>query len=114
MTKFDVIKSHTERDIRCRAEMEYKSDSYSWGPDPFKNFRKYGLLGILVRMNDKLERLESIVASGRIEEGMCGESVEDTCRDLINYTHIFADYATEIVAEIDEPVVRKAKNHEAD
>ena len=114
MTKFDVIRSHTERDIRCRAEMEFKSDSYSWGPDPFKNFRKYGLTGILVRMNDKIERLESIVASGRIKDGMCGESIEETCRDLINYTHIFADYAAEIIDTLTLAAQDEATDDETD
>jgi hypothetical protein len=45
-------------------------------------FATFGIVGILIRMNDKMERIMSIIKNGVI---MVPESVEDTLLDLHNY-----------------------------
>jgi hypothetical protein len=58
--------------------------------DPYKNFRKRGALGFLVRMDDKLARLESFIEKGSYE--VQDESFLDTCLDLANYAILLAGY----------------------
>jgi hypothetical protein len=62
--------------------------------DPFANFRlceSAGLCstaaGILVRLSDKLSRLATFVAKGKLT--VSDESVEDTILDVINYAVLF-------------------------
>lgn len=45
--------------------------------------RKYGNPAILIRLEDKLQRLERLMLSG--EQYVKDESIEDTLRDLANY-----------------------------
>lgn len=47
-----------------------------------KNLRKYGILGIIIRMSDKMERIKNIITSGRNE---VGESVNNEFGDIIGY-----------------------------
>lgn len=66
---------------------ERKAHDYGQGEDPLANLRaarEFGLspvLGIWLRMNDKMTRLKSLSVKGRLQ---C-ESVEDTLRDLAAY-----------------------------
>jgi hypothetical protein len=65
--------------------------------DPFKNFRRRGELGFLVRMDDKLSRLEAFIEKGSFE--VADESFEDTCLDLANYSILLAGYVRAAKAE---------------
>ena len=47
-----------------------------------ENISKFGKLGVLVRLNDKIERLNSLWREGAVPEH---ESVEDTLYDIIGY-----------------------------
>lgn len=49
------------------------------------NINKFGKLGVLVRLNDKVERLNSLWHDGRIPTH---ETVEDTLYDIIGYAII--------------------------
>ena len=46
------------------------------------NLLKHGAFGIMVRMSDKMARLENLI-SGHASK--VDESIDDTCMDLINY-----------------------------
>jgi len=59
-----------------------------------KNLLRFGLLGIYIRMQDKLERIENILFTDkdnlfRYNEGIdlkeIDETIEDTYKDLLNY-----------------------------
>lgn len=52
-----------------------------------ENLIRFGDFGILVRMNDKIGRLNNLINknNGKTESKDIIESVEDTLKDLINY-----------------------------
>ncbi len=83
MTKGELLKLHGEMSSKALVLMEKKNSDYAHGSDPFKNFRRHGPFGILVRLSDKLARLETFVERGSFE--VQDESFEDTCVDAMNY-----------------------------
>lgn len=54
-----------------------------YGNNFHKRYEKYGFLTALLRLTDKMERLENIYEKGEIQ--VKDESVEDTLLDLANY-----------------------------
>lgn len=64
-----------------------KNNDYGGPVDPLKNFRKHGEYGIVVRMDDKMSRLDSFFAEKRALE-VKDESIEDTAMDLAVYAII--------------------------
>lgn len=90
MTKTELLALHDETCTKCSQIMRKKNADYSGGDnDPFSNFRIasiFGLhpvTGILLRVTDKLQRIRSFVAKGKLE--VDGESVDDACDDIVNY-----------------------------
>jgi hypothetical protein len=71
-----------------------KSSDYTGGRDPHWNFSKSlnaGIpvwKGILLRLQDKISRLESFATKDKFE--VSDESFEDTCIDLANYALLMA------------------------
>lgn len=65
---------------------EKKNHDYATENDAFRNFRDFGLLGVLVRMSDKFARLKTALVEGR--EFKVNESVIDTVTDLAVYSVI--------------------------
>ena len=63
------------RDLLIRKNHDY-GDSFS------KQFAKYGVLSGMIRMDDKMRRLETLVGG---EEAQVAESIEDTVADLAGY-----------------------------
>ena len=67
-----------------------KAADYGRGADPLANVRAAGefgvpaWLGVMVRANDKLHRIKSFVANGKL----ANESVEDSLKDLAAYSLI--------------------------
>lgn len=70
--------------------MKTKNADYAAKEDPYRNFRMFGRLGILVRMSDKLARLRTFEERGELS--VKDEQVEDTVRDLINYSILYLGY----------------------
>lgn len=79
--------------------MKRKNADYagSDGVNPFANFKRAEALGIcsteqafLVRMTDKMSRLSSFSAKGKLS--VEDESVYDTLIDMINYSILLAAY----------------------
>ena len=68
----------------CLSLAEAKNSRYAKHTDPFKNLSRGGPFGIAVRMDDKVSRLLTLTSPGNTISGL-DESIEDTCRDLINY-----------------------------
>ena len=64
--------------------MKKKNQDYATGNDPFRNFRTFGELGILVRMSDKIARLRTFLENGKFN--VADESCRDSILDLINYS----------------------------
>jgi hypothetical protein len=63
------------RDLLIRKNHDY-GDSFS------KQFTKYGVLSGMIRMDDKMRRLETLIGG---EEAQVAESIEDTVADLAGY-----------------------------
>lgn len=81
-------------EVECKAELELttrKNHDYGGHSDPFKNFRLFGELGILVRMSDKFSRLITAIHEQR-EFKVSEETIDDTIRDLSVYTKILKIY----------------------
>lgn len=76
-----------EISLECNELLISKQRDY--GP---KNILSFGELGVLVRANDKLERLKHNLWKGKVENGedvsVENESIEDTWKDLRNYAQI--------------------------
>jgi hypothetical protein len=53
---------------------------HDYGPE---NIARFGRTGLLVRMHDKIARLENLLASGRAPEN---ESINDNLFDVIGYS----------------------------
>lgn len=72
---------------QMRTTMINKNNDYSTGDDPFKNLRRHGPYGIIVRMDDKLSRLDSFTnpAYGGFSPQVT-ESLEDTAIDNAVYS----------------------------
>jgi hypothetical protein len=74
-----------------------KNTDYSQDADPFSNFRAaelYGvdpLVGLCVRMSDKMARIQSFCKSGNL----LAESVDDAFRDLVGYSVLALGMLTE-------------------
>jgi len=74
----------------CSAALELmlvKNADYASSADPFRNFRMFGGLGVLVRASDKLARLRTF--EERETFSVTDESLRDTILDLINYAVIY-------------------------
>ena len=72
-----------------------KNKDYSVDADPFKNFRFAPFVGvsvergILVRLCDKLSRVSNLLDK---EAHVKDEGIEDTLKDLINYSAILLTF----------------------
>ena len=56
-----------------------------YGPTTEETFRKFGPVSFLVRMHDKLGRLDNLFIKGDNSRKVRDESVRDTLMDLANY-----------------------------
>lgn len=76
---FDNVVAFTEKAIEFSKTFYRKQKDYG-----SNNISKFGELGVLVRSNDKIERLNTIIMSGEAEN----EPLEDTWKDLCIYAMI--------------------------
>jgi hypothetical protein len=88
-----LARLHFELCEEARLLMEKKNHDYANEKDPFANFRMFGVLGVAVRMGDKLSRLTSFLQNGELS---VDESLRDTVLDLINYSVIFLAMVYEV------------------
>lgn len=91
MTKKEYFDFHRAMCDRMCEVTAAKNSDYSNGLDPFRNFRKYGAKGFLVRIDDKISRLESLLEKD-LNAAVENESFEDTCLDLANYALLLAGF----------------------
>ena len=60
----------------------YIAKNLDYGDSFSKLYRKFGLISTVIRLSDKINRLESLVNGERQVED---ESIHDTLEDIINY-----------------------------
>lgn len=95
MKREQLLELHTKMTSQAKVLMQKKNHDYTEGaekPDALHNFRQFGAFGIVVRMGDKLSRLESITKGNKMQ---VAESAEDTLLDLINYSVLLMAYLKE-------------------
>lgn len=81
---------HTKTCAAALDLMRTKNEDYAAADDPYRNFRTFGRYGILVRLSDKLARLRTFEERGVLS--VKDESIEDTIRDIINYSILYLGY----------------------
>ncbi len=79
----DLIRQMFESDVDL---LKRKGLDYAGGLDCLANLREYGLLGIVIRLNDKISRLKSLTHVNR--PACFDESIDDTFRDIANYAYL--------------------------
>ena len=90
MTRAELLKFHEKVCAEACGLMEKKNQDYGADEDPFRNFHEWGLIGILVRLSDKMARLRTFVERGTY--AVITETVRDTAIDAINYCILFLAY----------------------
>jgi hypothetical protein len=87
-----LLNLHEQTTTRCREVMRDKNSDYTGGSqatDALANFKAskslglHPVMGLLLRMQDKIQRVRSFVADGSLR--VSGETVEDAFDDMINY-----------------------------
>lgn len=97
-TKNQLIESAEQIFDQMLDTMKAKNADYAGNGDPYKNFELVEYLGvcsaetgILVRMCDKVSRIATLI--GENKDGQVkDESVQDTLKDLANYSVILTSY----------------------
>lgn len=97
-----LLELHKKTTDAARAIMEKKNSDYCGGEQStdalanFKAARQFNLhpaTGLLLRVQDKLMRVQSFVADGQLR--VDNESVEDACDDIVNYAILLKAIFTE-------------------
>ena len=60
-----------------------KNKDYASSDDALENFKDFGFLGVVVRLNDKFKRLKNVTQNKKT--AVKDETVLDTLRDIIVY-----------------------------
>lgn len=60
----------------------YEAKNTDYGDSFSKIYQKFGLLSTVIRLTDKINRLETLIQ----KEAMVNESIEDTLIDIANYS----------------------------
>jgi len=77
-------KVHRFRSITDRMVDLYDNKNFLYGDSFARTYEKYGPVAAMVRMTDKMNRLETMLASEQADD--LGESIIDTLTDLANYS----------------------------
>jgi hypothetical protein len=99
MNRDAYLRFHENFCNASRALSAQKNNDYAGkdGEEPFANFTRVEALGIcsteqgfLVRLTDKLSRLSTLAAGGKLQ--VSDETAEDTLKDVVNYAILLAAY----------------------
>ena len=71
------------RSITDRMVELYQNKNFLYGDSFAKLYNKYGLLSSVIRLSDKVNRLEGMYGTQQVDD--LGESIIDTLTDLANY-----------------------------
>lgn len=79
-----IDKSNSFSDICEQLTDLYNRKNADYGDSFYKTFQEYGMDMVCIRLSDKLERLKKLTRGS--EQKIKDESIEDTLRDMANYT----------------------------
>lgn len=94
MTRERLFALHAELCNKALHIVRAKNQDYTSGGSPFVNFKNAevfgvpGELGLLIRVMDKLMRIQSFIHNGTL--AVKGEPVEDAILDVMNYMILLA------------------------
>lgn len=74
------------KEIHSREESLYVEKNEKYGDSFSKTFEKRGYTSAIIRLEDKLSRVDHLLSNGLMESN--GESVIDTLMDLSNYANM--------------------------
>lgn len=72
-------------DITKKMAEVYAAKNHDYGNAFGKSVEEFGLVAAAVRMNDKMERIKSLVKGQESNRCVKDETLEDTLLDLANY-----------------------------
>jgi hypothetical protein len=75
------------KDLTNKMNDIFQAKRNDYGPSTEDTFKRYGAVSLLVRMRDKLNRLDNLLVT-KISSSVNDERVEDTLLDLANYALI--------------------------
>lgn len=81
-------------EIASQMTNTYRRKNADYGDSFARSLDKYGIVAALVRISDKVNRLESLIAPGRKAQ-VKDESVQDTLLDLASYAIMASMWVTE-------------------
>jgi len=87
VNRAELTELHKKTCDKAREVQVAKNHDYAHEGDIFRNFRRYGTFGVLVRLSDKLARLDSFEENKTF--AVADEKLEDTVIDIINYATIY-------------------------
>lgn len=105
MTLEELLDIHDVLSYESRKLMYSKNSDYNANDDPLGNLRACecigvpGERGILIRMLDKIKRLDTIASGKELKVG--DEKLKDTIIDIINYGVLFYAMAGEPIVKTD-------------
>ncbi len=76
-------KVHRFRSITDRMVELYENKNFLYGDSFARTYEKYGPVAAMVRMTDKMNRLDAMLNAPQADD--LGESIMDTLTDLANY-----------------------------
>jgi len=86
----DLIRRYFEQDMDL---LKAKGHDYAGTEDCLANLKRFGLMGIIVRLSDKFSRIESLAKVGFDKAEVKSESIIDTLRDIRNYAFLAQIFA---------------------
>lgn len=78
-----VFNGRSFESICCELIALHEKKNKDYGGAFYKSMSKFGVAALMIRLNDKWERLESLFKNGKAE--VTDESFEDTLRDIACY-----------------------------
>lgn len=78
-----VFNGRSFESICCELIALHECKNKDYGGAFYKSMSKFGVTALMIRLNDKWERLESLFKNGKAE--VTDESFEDTLRDIACY-----------------------------
>ncbi|MNK43737.1 hypothetical protein D3C87_624530 [compost metagenome] len=69
-------------DVCSDVESLLKKKNHDYGNSFSLQFEKYGIMSAMIRMDDKMRRLENLLKGSKAQ---VDESIEDTLQDLVGY-----------------------------
>ena len=97
----DKISTMMQADLKL---LQSKGADYAGVVDALKNFRRHGIKGILVRMGDKYDRLDTLIWGAK-DPTVKEESILDTARDLRIYAYLLELVYKDSFPKKEEPAV---------